>query len=433
MMNSRQLQVTLQIGMENAFVCWSMGEQSGTSIVNGSSPDELLRNAKTSVKNLLLKAVSEKVINRASWRLVIAGGFYAMAGRPKGRWTRELAIAAAADLEPVCPVRLDDLHVSAIPLNDTASWVCAVPKETLDQWLSAVENQKISLEGIWTHAGALVDGLFERGIGVPPMSHDKGCSTEPLSWQDGQTRVVITAIQRNHGKNDVVMDHVRVYASQEDASASSAMRDLAQHFTKTPDTFLPAIAASQLKQTDPTESLNLLANLRKSQPLRQKRQRPLAAGILLCATALLLAGASNLIAAKRATHYALLAQSQMNALWHQSHGTTPLPAMPVATLEQEARGWRNLDERQRSDMVPRSVLGAWATILAHAPPDQELSISSLRLRQSELWIEGRAKSQADARSLEKAWTNLPGLKADPFKITAGSGEFVHFSVRMSVR
>ena len=422
MMNSRKLQVTLQIGTENAFACWSTGEQFGTSIVSGSSPEELLRNAKTSVKNLLLKSVPEKVIGCASWRLVIAGGFYAMAGRPKGRWTRELAIAAAADLESVCPVRLDDLHVNAIPLNDTAAWICALPKETLNQWLSAAEAQKISLEGIWTHAGALVDNLLEQG-----------CPIESLSWQDGQTRVVITAIQRNPPKTGTFMESIRVYASRENASASPAMRDLARLFKNTPDTFLPAIAASQLKQTDPTESLNLFPNVSKSRLLRQKRHRPLAAGILLCATALILAGTSNLVASKRATNHAQLSQSQLNSLWHQSRGEDPLPAMPVMMLEQEARSWRNLDERQRPDMAPISVLGTWATILSHAPPDQELSISSLRLRQGELWIEGRAKSQVDARALEKAWTDLPDLKVDPFKITASSGELVNFSVRMSIR
>ena len=182
---STESQVTLQAGPEGAFACWSVaGWHVGTSTVTGTSPEELLRHTKSLVaESLKTSGVGEKAVAHATWRLVIAGGFYAMAGRPKGRWTRDLATAAAGDLESVCPVSLDDLHATSIPISEVAAWVCALPKKTVEEWISAASTMGISLDGVWTHAGALVDGLLEQGI---PRA-------ESLWWQDGRTRVDIAA------------------------------------------------------------------------------------------------------------------------------------------------------------------------------------------------------------------------------------------------
>lgn len=80
------------------------------------------------------------------------------------------------------------------------------------------------------------------------------------------------------------------------------------------------------------------------------------------------------------------------------------------------------------------MVALWASLAQALPADLSVHISSLRYRQTDLWIDGRVPSQAEVRRLEAAWSKLPGLTADPFRVTGGgAGSTVNFSVRMAVQ
>jgi hypothetical protein len=381
----------------------------------------------------------QRAVKAAIWRLVVAGGFYALAARPLGRWSVELTAAAASELEPVCPAPFDELATAAIPVSETKAWVCGYPTAVMDAWMSAATKMGLGVAGFWSPAGALIDSLVERA----PMA----AAAAGGYWQDGRVRLELTTASRanqpSRGPNvswrqSWALENIRVFACRDAPAVSEELvTDLLPRnsaFTGIPRPFLPAAAAHGLLQIDPSESMNLLRKTGAGATARSSSSHRLAAALGWCAAALAIYTGSNVLVGSQANRQAAQAQSLLTQAWHQSQGQTPLPALPVAMLESQARAWQGVSSAEGSLRSSQPVVALWASLAQALPADLSVHISSLRYRQTDLWIDGRVPSQAEVRRLEAAWSKLPGLTADPFRVTGGgAGSTVNFSVRMAVQ
>lgn len=437
--------ITLQTGVLGTVVCWSIGRNVGHApvpIPDGlADPGATLRAAVEVVVQALAQnktARSQRTVMAAPWRLVVAGGFYALASRPKGRWSVELATAAASELESVCPAPFDELTTGAIPVSETKAWACGYPTAVMDAWVAAAHNLGLCLSGFWSPAGALVDALLE---------HMPSAATIPWYWQDGRVRVElartltadpVSIASTSSGSQSAEFEKIRVFACRDAPAVSegfvAGLLPANSPLASIPCAFLPAAVAHLLRETDPSESMNLLRAAASGPTVISSGRRGLAVALAWCTAAFAIWTCTNLVAAYQATHQAALAQSRLAQAWHQSQGSTPLPALPVSILEAQARAWQAVGSSEGLGTTARPVIALWAALAQALPPDVSLNISSLRYRQTDLWVDGRVPSQDQVRRLEAAWSKLPGLAADPFRVTGGgAGSTVNFSVRMAVQ
>jgi hypothetical protein len=391
-----------------------------------ATPDEKLTKA---VEQLEAAASAHRLrftrLRKLPLRIVVRGGFYAPAPRPQGLWSEELASAAATDLERVCPVPFDLLQTAAIPIDEENAWVCGLQEEIIVQWEQAASRCDVRLEGLWTASAALMDFVLEQ--------EQLGRERE-LFWQDGHVRFQWEKPSEIAGPLEPPKSQIRVFSCNDEAAASASLQSSlteGQHREPLPIACLPALAASLLTQIDPSESLNLLRGNHRSVALVERRRRPLAAALAICAIALLLFSGGNLLKARAAEIHSARARAQLAALWHLVNGSAVMAALPVTTLEQQSRMWQAASEKGSELGKPQEVLGRWSAIAKSLPPDLAISVTSVRSRGSELWIDGHVATPADARRLEEAWSKLPSLKSEPLRLTSGAGGQVSFSARMT--
>ncbi len=163
-----RLRATLHVGRKDACVFWSQEDETHSVIVPLIEKDWTPSTVWTAAVACLRESVAshdlEELVERCRWRLAVPGGFYTTASRPQGRWSTTLAKATANELEAVCPVALDELQTSAIPLTMEKAFVCGFKRAELNEWQQAAEELHIELEGVWTQAGALVDFAIEHGL-----------------------------------------------------------------------------------------------------------------------------------------------------------------------------------------------------------------------------------------------------------------------------
>ncbi|HUO09023.1 MAG TPA: hypothetical protein VM008_12020 [Phycisphaerae bacterium] len=423
---SKPLRASLCVGRQDSRLFWSLGDHGGGLAIPSeeSSPKAILQQALSSLRQQVEQiGISTQHVR---WRICVLGGFYAPAQRPAGRWSTVLATAAANDLEHVCPVPLDELHTSAIPINPDKAWVCGFDKAVLSEWKAAADELEIALEGVWSHAAALVDFFLESGSNAP----------RSLRWQDGFTRVELWPAEDSISQ---CIDRIRVYAWREPAEAAGIQEFIAQNapadlVRDCPIPALPGAALHLLHAIDSSESLNLLHSSFRSSALEHRIQRPFASALMLCSVAFLILALGYVVSGQTASREAQSAQAQLAASWHQIHGPSPLPPLAVTTMEQEAANWRTARAELPSfDARRPGTMAAWAMLVENLPKDLPVSVSSLRNHQGEMWIEGQVKSPGDARKLESAWDGIGALTADPMRLSAGSGGLVSFSMRMLLR
>lgn len=420
---SKPLRATLCVGRSESRLIWSYGDRAGHVAVpsEGCSPQAIVKRAVMALQQEASKMGANT--RRAQWRLCLSGGFYAPAKRPAGRWSIVLSAAAAIDLERVCPVPLDELQAAAVPMNQEKAWVCGFDRATLSKWKTAAEELKIAFEGAWTHAAAISDFFLEHGNG-----------SEPLDWQDGFARVELTP-----GPEPSLISKIRVYAWRGSPEATGIHEIIAQAapaelLCDCPVHALPGLALHILEAADPSESLNLLRGDLRTSPVDTHRQRPFAAALVLCSIAMVILALGSFVKGQSASREAIGGQRELSAAWHQTHGQLLLPPLAVTTMEQEVANWRAARaELPVFNPHKPGIPEVWAMLVESLPKDLQISVSSLRNRRGELWIEGEVKNQADARKLESAWNSLAALKSDPMRLSAGSGGLVNFSMRMVLR
>ncbi len=344
---SKQLRATLHVGRKDACVFWSTQEQSGSIVFayQGSEviPSLVWQSAVLSLRQEIDQHPSAKaILARCRWRLVLPGGFYVVAGRPQGRWTTTLAKAAANELETACPVALDELQTAAIPLGPDTAWVCGFSEAILTKWQQAAQEAKLSLEGVWTQASALIDSALEEDI------HQ---DVDTVTWQDGCVRVELGRTKMDVTSRERAIDRARVYSCRSAPALTgfdTALAPSVIHF--------PGRAAHQLQEIDPSESLNLLRGLYGSSLLKRQIELPLAAVLFIWAIAMALFALANLASARAAQKQTLVAQEQIASLWHQAQGASLMPPLAVTTLEQQAASWRaaRVCSRYLDPLVPAS-------------------------------------------------------------------------------
>jgi hypothetical protein len=353
-------------------------------------------------------------VSSGTWRLILPGGVSALGQRPRGRWSRELALAASAELEPQSPLAFDNLQTAALPVHIQYAWICGLERPILDRWAEAFHKQGLTLEGIWTAAGAVVNFV---GTQMPPCSG-------PQFWRDGRTCVQIA----NLGAADVPVPDIRVFASREPEGASPKLEEQGRLICpEAPLATLPLLAGLRLDEPDPSESLNLLPS--HAPALTARRMAPWTYALLAWTIPLLVLATVNLWRAHQFHRQAEAARGQIAVLWHQVQGSEPLPALPLSTLEQQARSWQAAAEV----LPPRhtALLSRWAALLGAVPPDLKITVTLLRGQGADIWVEGRLANAADARRLEAAWASLPGQRSDPLRLTAGAGSQVSFTARIT--
>lgn len=378
------------------------------------------------ISQLNLRSIkAQHMVLQASWRLVLPRGLYHHTRRGPGRWNLTKRIACASDIEDVCPVPLEQLAASSIVLDDQQVWVAGILKDELDSWLMAAKEHKIIWEGIWTWAGALVEGILEYSS-IGQVAH--------YQWQCGHQLIAIESTQESEKKFHV---HVRIITDGESQSSlpwqTIAGAELASRFPDTPPEIYPGVLAHGLEQIDVSESINFAIEQHAVKQKTPPGHRPLIRALYMASLAtILLAGAFQL---RRLLEMRITSQltQEIRQVWQSARMNSPLAVSPVSTLEQQANIWTNIRTQQTLGLDHPKIKALWASLAAHIPQDIKLQVTSLRIRGTEIVIEGQTLNQFDARKIETAWTGITGITWEPMRLSTASSGMVGFTIRGGIK
>lgn len=417
---------TLQVTGEQACLVTEEGDPRCWTLPALAAPRQILERADGLLREGLAAADRTHRRSQVRWRIVLPGGYHHLSTMPSARWSRVLGEAIAGELEPDCPLALDELSTASLPIGDDAAWTVALPHGCLESWHNAASELGLLVEGFWTPASALVEYLLEN----PP--------SQCVRWADGRTIVTVEPNRvDDRGSTGGSLRAIRVLAAPNDPFCTlTPPAPLNNQGDSGPQAaspvVYPALWTQSLRRVDPSESLNLARGQWAPSDLAARRQRPLAIACGWLGALCVLVGIGALLVAEGHRQRAASYGSEVGALWSHHHGDAPQPAMTVDTLQKQVNAWRNLRERGMLGRRNGSELAQLARWTAALPSDLLVNVDHVRCSGADVWIDGQVKSQADARRLFESLAAIPGVTTDSMRTSPGAGGLVGFSLRLSL-